>query len=123
MGCVRDQEALHSWEIDSGALSAFSGSGELLFDDRAMEVLRKANWQVADFLGVEVLSYCVMSNHFHVPVRAPDGEGLARDDKKLLRRYGVLYPNPTEHQQMPRKVFEHLLRDRGRVKKNGRYWS
>ena len=85
----------------------------MLFDDRAKEVLRKAIWQVADFSGVEVLSYCVMSNHFHVLVRVPDGEELAVDNKELLRRYGVLYPNPTEYQQMHREVFEHLLREGG----------
>ena len=86
---------------------------EMLFDDRAKEVLRQAIWQVADFSGVEVLSYCVMSNHFHVLVRVPDGEGLAVDDMELLRRYGVLYPNPTAYQQVHREVFEHLLREGG----------
>jgi hypothetical protein len=85
----------------------------MLFDDRAKEVLWKAIWQVADFSGVEVLSYCVMSNHFHVLVRVTDGEALAVDDGELLRRYGVLYPNPTEYQQVHREVFEHLLREGG----------
>ena len=48
-----------------------SVSGTPYFDDRAKEVLRKMIWQVADFSGVEVLTYCVMSNHFHVLVRVP----------------------------------------------------
>ena len=48
-----------------------SVSGTPHFDDRAKEVLRKMIWQVADFSGVEVLTYCVMSNHFHVLVRVP----------------------------------------------------
>ena len=41
-------------------------NGEMLFKDREKEMLRKMLWQVADFSGVEVLTYCVMSNHFHV---------------------------------------------------------
>ena len=40
--------------------------GAFLFEDREKEMLRKMIWQVADFCGVEVLTYCIMSNHFHV---------------------------------------------------------
>ena len=29
-------------------------------------------WRVATFSGVEVLAYCIMSNHFHVLVYVPD---------------------------------------------------
>jgi hypothetical protein len=54
-----------------------------------------------------------MSNHFHVLVRVPDREASAVDDRELLRRYGVLYPNPTEHQQVHSEVFEHLLQEGG----------
>ncbi len=72
-------------------------NGELLFKgNREKEVLRKMLWQVADFCGVEVLTYCVMSNHFHVLVRVCEGKELS--DKELLRRYRVLYPKPTKHQ-------------------------
>jgi REP element-mobilizing transposase RayT len=53
-------------------------------------------WQVADFSGVEVLTYCVMSNHFHVLLRVPAKQEIGDDE--LLRRYEVLYPKPTEHQ-------------------------
>jgi len=47
-------------------------NGERLFGDREKEVMRKMIWQVADFSGVEVLTYCVMANHFHVLVRVPE---------------------------------------------------
>jgi hypothetical protein len=71
-------------------------NGEMLFKDREKEMLRKMIWQVADFSGVEVLTYCVMSNHFHVLLRVPDEQNL--DDQELLRRYQVLYPKPTQYQ-------------------------
>ena len=48
-----------------------SVSGTPYFDDVAKEMLRKMIWQVADFSGVEVLTYSVMSNHFHVLARVP----------------------------------------------------
>jgi REP element-mobilizing transposase RayT len=71
-------------------------NGERLFDDRAKEVLRKMIWQVSDFCGVEVLTYCVMSNHFHVLVRVPVGSEVS--DAELMRRYLVLYPKPNRYQ-------------------------
>ncbi|WP_162027741.1 MULTISPECIES: transposase [unclassified Lentimonas] len=71
-------------------------NGELLFHDREKEMLRKMIWQVADFCGVEVMTYCVMSNHFHVLLRVPDGGAVS--DRELMRRYQVLYPKPTKYQ-------------------------
>jgi putative transposase len=50
--------------------------GELLFGDVEKEMFRKMLWQVADFCGVEVLTYAVMSNHVHVVVRVPVKESL-----------------------------------------------
>jgi REP element-mobilizing transposase RayT len=70
--------------------------GDRLFGDREKEVLRKMLWQVADFCGVQILTYCVMSNHFHVLVRVPPKGEVA--DAELLRRFRVLYPKPTKYQ-------------------------
>ena len=79
-------------------------NGERLFGDREKEVLRKIIWQVADFSGVEVLTYCVMSNHFHVLVEVPEVGNLS--DAELMRRYKVLYPKPTKYQEASIKVLE-----------------
>ena len=77
-------------------------NGEKLFKDRDKEMLRKMIWQLADFSGVQVLTYCVMSNHFHVLLRVPDRQQV--DDKELMRRYQVLYPKPTQYQSASAKV-------------------
>ena len=82
-------------------------NGERLFKDREKEVLRKMIWQVADFCGVEVLTYCVMSNHFHVLVRVPEQVDVS--DAELLRRYRVLYPKPTKYQTASIQVLEKTL--------------
>lgn len=79
-------------------------NGERLFGDREKEVLRKIIWQVADFCGVEVLTYCVMSNHFHVLVEVPELGNLS--DAELMRRYKILYPKPTKYQEASIKVLE-----------------
>ena len=75
----------------------------------AKEVLRKQLWQIADFSGVEVITYCIMSNHFHVLVRVPDKETAEVTDKELMRRYQVLYPQPTQYQQADPNVLEKKL--------------
>ena len=86
-------------------------NGERLFKDREKEVLRKMIWQVADFCGVEVLTYCVMSNHFHVLVRVPEQAEVP--DTELLRRYRVLYPKPTKYQTASITVMEKELAEDG----------
>jgi len=82
-------------------------NGERLFKDREKEMLRKMIWQVADFCGVQVLTYCVMSNHFHVLLRVPDCQKV--DDQELMRRYQVLYPKPTKYQADSVKVLTSRL--------------
>ena len=79
-------------------------NGELLFKDREKEVLRKMIRQISDFCGVEVLTYCIMSNHFHVLVRVPNGGAVS--DRELMRRYKVLYPKPTKYQETSAKLIE-----------------
>jgi len=82
-------------------------NGERLFHDREKEILRKIIWQVADFSGVEVLTYCVLSNHFHVLIRVM-GDQVA-SDAELMRRFRVLYPKPTRYQVELAEVMESQL--------------
>jgi len=51
-------------------------NGERLFGDREKEILRKMLWQVVEFSGLEILTYCILSNHFHVLLRVPDGQEI-----------------------------------------------
>lgn len=83
-------------------------NGESLFGDGEKEVLRRMIRQVAEFSGVEVLTYCVLSNHFHVLLRV-GREAKMVSDEELLRRYRVLYPNPTRYQRARVEVLEAML--------------
>lgn len=82
-------------------------NGERLFHDREKEILRKIIWQVADFSGVEVLTYCVLSNHFHVLIRVMGDQVVS--DAELMRRFRVLYPKPTRYQVESAEVMESQL--------------
>ncbi|CAA6694084.1 MULTISPECIES: transposase [unclassified Lentimonas] len=86
-------------------------NGELLFKDREKEVLRKMIRQVADFCGVKVLTYCIMSNHFHVLLEVPDAPSVS--DAELMRRYKVLYPKPTKYQEASAALMSAELRAGG----------
>ena len=86
-------------------------NGERLFDEIAKEVLRKQLRQVADYCGVEVHTYAILSNHFHVLVRIPQKTDIP--DAELLRRYHVLYPKPTRYQLARLEVIRARLATNG----------
>jgi REP element-mobilizing transposase RayT len=87
-------------------------NGEKLFDDNAKEILRKQLHQAAEFSGVEIITYALMSNHFHVLVRIPE-QGVVSDEE-LLRRYKVLYPQPTEWETARIEVLKATLNAGGK---------
>jgi putative transposase len=82
-------------------------NGERLLDEVAREVLRKQLWQVADYCGLEIITYAILSNHFHVLVRVPQKPAVT--DAELIRRYRVLYPKPTNYQTARFEVIQSQL--------------
>ncbi len=80
---------------------------EWLFDDPAKEVLRRHLWEAADFCGVKIITYHLLSNHFHIQVRIPKKAPIS--DAELLRRYRVLHPHPTKYQAIRLAVIESWL--------------
>ncbi len=60
-----------------------------LFDDEAKEVFIRMLFQQATFAGVDVLGYCVMSNHIHLLIRVSPINSLS--DQTLLKRYKEYY--------------------------------
>ena len=57
-----------------------TAGGELLFGDIEKEAFRKLMRRLERFSGVEVLTYVVMGNHFHLLLRVPERA-------KFLRRF------------------------------------
>jgi putative transposase len=86
-------------------------NGERLFDDVTREILRRQLWQVADYCGVEIITYAILSNHFHVLVRVPKWQDVS--DSELVRRFRVLYPRPTYYQAARFEVVQAQLADNG----------
>lgn len=86
-------------------------NGERLFDDAAKEVLRRQLWQTAEYCGVQILTYAILSNHFHVLVLVPKQSEVS--DAELLRRHAVLYPQPTSFQAARLEVIRSQLATNG----------
>ena len=84
-------------------------NGEMLFTDEAKEMLQKHLHQVAEFSGVEIITYAVMTNHLHVLVRVSPQQNLS--DAELLRRYKVLYPKPTKWATTQLDILESMFKE------------
>ncbi len=63
--------------------------GQRLLGDPEKEKLRQMLWQQAAFSGVEVITYCLMSNHIHLLLRVP-GVVMATD-AGLVERAAAFY--------------------------------
>lgn len=57
----------------------------------ARNIFVKQLYRQAGFCGVEILAYCLMSNHIHILLRIPYLEEDDYTDSLLLRRYLCLY--------------------------------
>jgi putative transposase len=87
-------------------------NGEFLFDEQAREMMRKHLRQAERFCGVEILTFCILSNHFHVLVKVPQLPS-SLSDAQLLARYQALYPKPTKFQQASLAVIAERLQSGG----------
>src|SRR5258708_12760073 len=92
-------------------------NGERLFATPEREVLKMHIWLVGEYCGVQVLTYTILSNHFHVLLRVP--QKTIPPDEELLRRYRLLYPKPTKYQTARLEVIEEQLKSGG---EKGKQW-
>jgi putative transposase len=82
--CLRDPGRMHRRLLGAAAAGGASQfhvmsrttGGQLLFGAEEKEAFRLLMWRLARFCGVEVLTYCVMGNHFHLLVRVPRRESF-----------------------------------------------
>ena len=70
--------------------------GDLLFGEVEKETFRKLMRRMERFSGVEVLTYAVMGNHFHLLLRVPERETFLRKFRKGTR------------EEQEKRLFEHL---------------
>ena len=61
------------------------------FEDREGEHFRKFMRMQENFSGCRVLSYCLMSNHFHILLEVPPMSAGGISDDELLQRLSAIY--------------------------------
>jgi len=62
-----------------------------VFGDEEREAFRMFMRMYENFTGCRVLSYCVMSNHFHILLEVPPAPKDGLSDRELLRRLRAIY--------------------------------
>lgn len=88
------------------------------WDDNEKEMFRRQLWKTAFSCGVEILTYSIMSNHFHLLIRIPGK--IEMPDIELLKRYQVLYPKPNKFQAKAIEDYERDLRSGGETAQRAR---
>jgi len=72
-------------------------NGEFLLGSLEKEAFRRMMWRMSQFSGVEVLTYALMDNHFHILVKVPDREKWLRKfegpegEGKLMTHLATVY--------------------------------
>ena len=88
---------------DQGAsyhIMSRTAGGDLLFGDVEKEALSRLMWRMGRFSGIEIRTYAVMEDHFHILARVPSREGfVARfsgsgGEERLLEHLRLLYSQP-----------------------------
>jgi putative transposase len=77
--------------------------GQLLLDDIAKERLRIMARENARFSGVEIITQCVMGNHFHLLVRVAAQSAVS--DAELLRRAAGYYGEKSPYRKLLEQTF------------------
>ena len=67
----RQRIVLGAAEGASYHIMSRTAGGERLLGETEKEALRRLMWRLARFAGVEIRSYAIMDNHFHVLARVP----------------------------------------------------
>ena len=62
---------------------------QFLFEDSDKAIFVGMLRRMAEFSGIDILTYCVMSNHFHILVHVPPPRSIS--ERELLSRVTILY--------------------------------
>ena len=76
--------------------------GQALLEKVGQEQLVKILWPLARFCGIEVITYCMMANHFHLLLRVPQEQTVT--DPELIERMEALYGKKANLVQLARKA-------------------
>jgi len=91
--------------------------GDWLLGDEEKEILRRQLWATAAYCGLSLITYALMSNHYHSLVLVPQRREVS--DKELVKLYRDFHPHQTRQQVKHLKEIEDDLAING---PKGRAW-
>ena len=71
-------------------------------------MFRDMMWRVAEFSGVQIITYTVMDNHFHMLIQVPEAKPIT--EHEILRRMSLIYRD---------RDWERIFKQYERVKQSG----
>jgi len=80
----------------------------MVIDDSEKGILRYLMRGMEGFSGVEIVTYAILDNHFHILLYVPERQDV--EDDELIRRLGCLYSKPVVKSAEKHLV---LLREKG----------
>lgn len=63
----------------------------MVFGKREKDVFEKMMRQFEEFSGCQILTYCLMTNHFHIMLKVPRMPEGGVSDEEVWRRMGLIY--------------------------------
>ena len=78
--------------------------GNFIFKKQEKDKFLQMMWRIGDFLGIQVLDYAIMSNHYHQIVLVPGIVEL--DNDQILKRLKAYYGETSAHYSKFRKAME-----------------
>lgn len=87
---MRKPRILGSREINHYHVMSRVVSGDYIFGEKEKEFFKLSMRRLEAFSGIRVLTYCIMSNHFHLLLEVPLVEEI--DDAMLFERIRDFYP-------------------------------
>lgn len=95
--------------------------GERWMDEHGRSVFCKILNRLSGFCGIRVLTYCVMSNHFHLLLEVPPKDEREHiPDQELLRRYRLLYgEDGTDFMPLSAEAMSAIFEENGAL---ARHW-
>jgi putative transposase len=94
---LRRVKAPGSWDGDYFHVMSRTCGGAVFFDDVEKEALRQIVVRLAAFTGIEILTYCIMGNHFHLLLRIPQRQRFMErfegpsGEQRLMEQLTLLY--------------------------------
>jgi putative transposase len=95
---------------------------QFIFGEIEKEHFSRLMRQYARFCGIQILTFCLMGNHFHLLIEVPKRPESPPNDAELLQRISAIYP-PARIEQIRRQLADTSLLSIQKDALRQRFWQ